>query len=161
MEHLPERIGNDTPERIMTPRLGPERQLASGQNKVQRMTAQSKGLVDDITGWVELKIKLTQTEIENKIQAKINMVVMRMAPLVVGLIAGLFLLVTLALFLGWMLGQPAWGFLIVTLILALVALVLFKKFPQKFDEQDPRQNVQVSEEALSTEKKQEEQKNAQ
>lgn len=122
MEHLPERTnsgpGNGSPKQPAS------RQLPSGKNSVERITDQSKGLVDDVKAWVDLRIKLAQVEVEQRIQAKINEVALRIAPIIVGALGGLFLLVTLALGLGWWLGQNFWGFLIVTLLLLLVAAVL-------------------------------------
>lgn len=94
--------------------------LPSGRNKVERLGAQTRALAEDVTSWVELRIKLMQAEIQEKIQSKVNESIIKIAPIVVGALTGLFALVTIALFLGWWLGHPAWGYLIVTALLALV-----------------------------------------
>jgi hypothetical protein len=122
MDQLPERTPSGQ-EDGTTPQPA-SRQLPSGKNSVQRITDQSKGLVDDLKSWVDLRIKLAQVEVEQRIQAKVNEIALRIAPIIVGALGGLFLLVTLALGLGWWLGQNFWGFLIVTLLLLLVAAVL-------------------------------------
>lgn len=123
------------PERSQTVETRPERQLPSGKNKVERLSSQTKGLFDDFTSWVELRLKLFQMEIQEKVQAKVNEAIIKIAPLVVGALAGLFALVTVALFVGWWLGHPAWGFLSVTLLLGLVTGGLFAKKKQ-LDKED-------------------------
>lgn len=131
-------------------RTPPERQLASGANKVERMAQHSKSLVDDVTSWVELKLKLTQVEIQHKIQRKVDEVIAKIAPLVVGALGGFFLLVTIALGLGWWLDQPFWGFLIVTVVLLLVAAMLqarSKKVAARLPQGD--QKARVSEQTLA------------
>lgn len=122
MEAMPDR----PPPLPGTP-IPPDRRLPDGRGKIERITDQSKGLVDDITSWVELKLKLTQLEVQQKVEGKINEVVVKVIPLVFLALAGLFLLVTAALGLGWWLGHPFWGFLIVTVVLGLVGVVLQKK----------------------------------
>ncbi len=111
----------------------PDRQLPSGRNKVERISEQTKGLFADFTSWVELRLKLFQAEIQEKIESKVNQAVVKIAPFVAGAIAGFFALVTLALFLGWWLGHPAWGFLSVTLLFAVItgALQVRKKRLEK------------------------------
>lgn len=111
MEALPEKTEKQAPA---------ERQQPSGRNKVERISEQTKGLFDDFTSWVELRLKLFQAEIQEKVESKVNEVVIKVAPLVAGAIGGFFALVTLALFLGWWLGHPAWGFLCVTLLFAAI-----------------------------------------
>ncbi len=103
--------------------------LPSGANKVERIAQHSKALVDDLTAWVDLKVKLTKLEVEHTIQEKTSEVVVKVIPLVVFALAGFFLLVTVALGLGWLLGHPFWGFLIVTLGLALVGFLLRRNAP--------------------------------
>ncbi len=95
--------------------------LPSHGGRIQRVQQHATGLAEDVKEWVELRIKLVQVEAENFVQKKVQTIVMRMIPLAIAGVAGLFLLVTLALFLGWWLGHAAWGFLIVTLLLLAVA----------------------------------------
>lgn len=95
--------------------------LPPGGSKVDRIALHTKGLVDDVKTWVELKMKLTQLEIEERLDAKVNAMVIGLAVAGVGLLALVFALITLALGLGAWLGHPAWGFLVVTVLLLLVA----------------------------------------
>ena len=121
MEAIPDR---SLAERERTP---PSRQLPKGKNKVERIGHQAKGIFDDFTQWVELRLRLFQLEIQEKIRTKASEAAIKVAPFIVGALGGLFLLVTIALFLGWWLGHPAWGFLIVTGMLFLVAGILYAK----------------------------------
>lgn len=90
--------------------------------RLDRIQEHTEALVDTVKDWAELRIKLAQTELEQKAQVKINqMVWARAVPLLLVGIAALFLLVTLALGLGWLLGHAFWGFLIVTVILVVSA----------------------------------------
>lgn len=107
--------------------------LPSHGGRVQRIQQHATGLVDDVKEWTELRIKLVQAETETFIQKKVHTIVMRTIPLVMGGLAGLFLLITLALFLGWWLGHPAWGFLVVTLLLFAVAGVLMYRNRDTFE----------------------------
>ncbi len=124
MERLPERVGSQPAEIVEA-----DRQLPSGANKVERITQHTKGLVEDLTSWVELKLKLTQIEIEEKIDAKVNRAAVGVIVGVMALITALFALITLALGIGAWLGHPAWGFLVVTLLLALITGVIIAVKP--------------------------------
>lgn len=97
----------------------PKRMLPGGRNKVERLSAQTRGLAEDMKSWVELRIKLLQAEIQDRIQSKVNESIIKIAPALAAALTGLFALVTIALFLGWWLGHPAWGYLVVTALLAL------------------------------------------
>lgn len=98
-----------------------------GKNKVQRIGSQTRGLFDDLTSWVELRLRLFQMDVQERVQKKVDQAIIKAAPVVVGLLAGFFALITTALFLGWALGHPAWGFLVVTGLLLLVTGVLFAR----------------------------------
>lgn len=115
-----------------------DRRLPSGRNKVERISEHTKGLFDDFTSWVELRLKLFQAEVQEKVEKKVNAAVIKVAPFVAGAVAGFFALITLALFLGWWLGHPAWGFLCVTLMFVLLSGVLLvrKNRLEKSQEQE-------------------------
>ena len=123
---------------------GGRRQLPPGGTPVERLSMQTKGLAEDVKDWVELRIRLVQTEVEEKIQQKVHQVVMRMIPLVLGGLAGLFLLVTIALAPGSWLGAYAWGFLIVTAVLGIVAGILM--YRNRHMMADPRMHHEVDKE---------------
>lgn len=107
-----------------------QRQLPPGDNNVERIMNHMRALVEDVIAWVELKIKLTQLEVEEKIEKKINEVALTVIVATLGALGGFFLLVTVALALGAWLGHPAWGFLIVTLLLFTLALLIRVARPQ-------------------------------
>lgn len=98
---------------------------APSSGRLQRLQSESSELVQDVKDWVELRIDLVRAEVQESIAAQIDgrkaAVLALVVPGVVGALGALFLLVTLALFLGWWLGHAAWGFLIVTLLLLAIA----------------------------------------
>ncbi|SRR5690554_2020354 len=121
MEVIPER----TP--ATHPPATTDHQLPEARSKVQRITRQTKSLFEDFTQWVELRLRLFQLDVQEKIRTKANEAAIKVAPFIVGALAGFFLLITAALFLGWWLGHPAWGFLIITALLFLVAAILYAR----------------------------------
>ncbi|WP_072714562.1 phage holin family protein [Rhodothermus profundi] len=87
----------------------------------QRLRQQTQELVEDLRAWVELRLTLTQMEIEERIETQIRRLLLR---LLIGALAGLaavFVLVAVALGLGAWLGHTGWGFLVVALGLMAVA----------------------------------------
>ena len=117
---------------------GPERQLPPGGGKVERITQQTKSLAQDITSWIDLKIKLTRLEIEETVDAKKKEIGVLAAVGVFAALAGLFALVTLglgfgALFIAIGLSRPLGyflGYLLLTLILGAIAAILYKMKPR-------------------------------
>lgn len=93
----------------------------SAPGRLQRVTDETRGLAEDLTAWVELKARHTQMEIEETVELKLNRAVVGVIVAIVGAVAALFLLVTLAIGAGWLLGHPFWGFLVVTAVLFIVA----------------------------------------
>ena len=119
----------------------PSRQLPSGLNKVERITQHARGLVDDVTAWVDLRIKLAQLEVKEQLDGMKKQVAVLGALALLGLFGLLFLLTTVALFLGWWLGHPAWGFLIVTLVLFALAGTLYALMPRLTQPGTPQTGV--------------------
>lgn len=111
MESLPE----DSPGRSESLTSPP------APGRLQRVTDETRGLAEDLTAWVELKARHTQMEIEETVELKLNRAVVGVIVAIVGALAALFLLVTIAIGVGWLLGHPFWGFLIVTAVLFIVA----------------------------------------
>lgn len=104
--------------------MTPKQTTDSTLQHVQRLRQQLGMLVEDLRAWVELRLKLTQLEIEERIEARMRQLLMRA---LVGVLAGLavvFGLVAVALGLGSWLGHPAWGFLGVALFLVGLAAIL-------------------------------------
>ncbi len=118
-----------------------------------RMKLHVQGVIDDTKDWVDLRIKLAMIEVEERAKRKINPLVAKMSkktqeilrPILITVagaavmgIGALFGLVALALFLGMMFGHPAWGFLIVTILVLIVGAVIFfygRKQMQKMEDQ--------------------------
>ena len=121
---------SDQPRPVLEGQVGPDRQLPSGANKVERIAQHTKGLVSDLTEWVELKMELVQLEVEEKVEQKINQAVVGGVLALMALLVLVFGLVALALGLGAWLGHPAWGFLMVTILLALITVILLKLRPR-------------------------------
>lgn len=108
---------------------GPPTPAARG-GKAQRLARHTQGLIDDLKTWVDLRIELAQMELEDRVEAKVNEIALGVALGGIVLLAVVFGLVTLALGLGAWLGHPAWGFLIVTALLGLLAVVLRAARPE-------------------------------
>ncbi len=120
MESLPEETRRGPEELSRKPPAG----------RLQRVQEETRGLAEDITAWVELKLRHTQMEIEETVEMKLNRAVVGAIVGVVAAIAALFLLVTAAIGIGWLLGHPFWGFLIITVLLFVVAAVVRARQPQ-------------------------------
>lgn len=90
--------------------------------KLGRIAGHTQGLVEDLREWMDLRIDLAMLEVEEKVDALRNEVALGLTIAFFGFFAALFVFTTAALGLGWLLGHPFWGFLIVsTLLLAVVA----------------------------------------
>ena len=117
------------------------RELPVGRNRVGRITEHGKGLVTDLTSWVELKMKLVQVEIEEKIDARVNQLVSTAIVAGIALIGVVFLLIALgmgasALFIAIGLSSPLsyfLGFLVITLLLFAAAGILQSMKPHLVD----------------------------
>ncbi len=94
---------------------------------VHRIGNETRGLLEDFTAWVELRLRLVQLDVQGYIRQKIDEATLKAALIVASLVSGLFVLITLALFAGWALGRPAWGFLVVTGLLLLWTGILYAR----------------------------------
>jgi len=129
-----------------------ERQLPYSGHKIERMSLQAKGLVDDVREWVDLKVKLVQVEIEDKIDEKVNQAVVATALVVVLGLALVFALIALSLGLGTILGHSAWGFLSVAALLALSAGGIQIMKPRMIKKRAPAAEKQVEPPSTALEK---------
>lgn len=102
-----------------------------GTGKAHRIGRETRGLFEDFTAWVELRLRLAQLDAQGYIRQKIDEVTLRIALAAVAFLSGLFALVTLALFAGWLLGHPAWGFLAVTGLLLSWTGLLYARHRRK------------------------------
>ncbi|MBT8401726.1 MAG: phage holin family protein [Rhodothermia bacterium] len=111
---------DQSPKRTTAPDDG----IGENGGKIQRLSRQTRSLVDDVKSWVELKMTLTQMEIEEKVDEKVNEAVNGAVIAAMFFMAALFGLTAGALGLGHWLGHPAWGFLIVMALMLIGALIL-------------------------------------
>ena len=134
---------------------GPERQLPPGGGKVERLTQQTKSLAQDITSWIDLKVKLTRLEIAETVEEKKKEVGVLAAVGVFAALAGIFALVTAglgfsAIFIAIGLSRPLsyfLGYLLLTLILGAIAGILYKLKPRLTE--PATKKVEVDEKRLS------------
>ncbi len=101
--------------------------------KVQRITEQTQGLVDDLKEWVDLRIELARIEVEERVEAQANQIALGVILAGLGLLAVLFGLTALGFGLGALFGHPGWGFLAVTGLLLLLAVILRAAQPELVD----------------------------
>lgn len=112
------------PRSLPPGRTAPDRQLPDGRSKVQRVSQHTRGLVDDVKAWVELKLKQTQLDIEESVEAKIRQAAIGAVLGLLALLALVFGLTAFSLGVGEWLGHPAWGYLVTTVLLLVVAGIL-------------------------------------
>ena len=144
------------PEALPNGSVGPERQLPYDAGKLERITQHTKGLVEDMRAWVDLKMQLTKLEIDEKIDEKMNQAIIGIIVGVIAFLALVFGLTALALGLGAWLGHAAWGFLLVAGVLVLVTGLLWALKPKmvapsKSKKKDPakQKNPAIPEKASS------------
>ncbi len=97
--------------------------------KLGRIAGHTQGLVEDLREWIDLRLDLAILEMEEKVDALRNEVALGVTLAFFGFFAALFGFTTVALGLGWLLGHPFWGFLIVSVVLLLVVTALAKARP--------------------------------
>lgn len=94
-----------------------------------RIAGHTQGLVEDLREWIDLRIDLAILELEEKVDKLRNEIALGLTLAFLGFFATLFVLTTTAIGLGWILGHPFWGFLIVTGVLVLIVTVLASARP--------------------------------
>lgn len=118
MEALPERGSKDDAV------VATDHRLPTSANKLERISQHTKGLVDEITSWVDLRIKLVQVDLQEKLETKKIQIALGVGMGLTAFFAVLFLLTTMALGIGAWLGHPAWGFLVVTVLLFIIIAIM-------------------------------------
>ncbi|GMQ82491.1 MAG: hypothetical protein BMS9Abin05_1945 [Rhodothermia bacterium] len=92
--------------------------------RMDRIADQTRGLIDDIKEWIDLKVQLVQLELEERFESLANHIVATLLVIVLAFTTVLFALIAAALAIGNWLGDPLWGFLIVTGGLALITVIV-------------------------------------
>jgi hypothetical protein len=83
-------------------------------SRLGRIAGHTRGLVEDAREWVDLRIDLAVLKIEERVDEARNEIALGVIMAVLATFATLFVLSTIALGLGWALGHPFWGFLLVS-----------------------------------------------
>lgn len=109
---------------------GESKNRLSGETRIQRIGQQTRGLVDDVKAWVELRMELTQIQVEDRVEERINEATSGVAVGLLGALGILFLLLAASMALGEWLGHLALGFLIVGGVIMLVTVVLHLMRPR-------------------------------
>lgn len=99
------------------------------EGKLGRIAGHTRGLVDDLREWIDLRLDLAILELEERVDDLRNGVALGLVLAFFGFMAALFVLTTVAIGLGWALGHPFWGFLIVTILLVLLVAILARTRP--------------------------------
>lgn len=104
--------------------------------KLGRIAGHTQGLVEDLREWIDLRIDLAILEMEERVDRLRNEVALGLTLAFFGFFAAMFVLTTTAIGLGWLLGHPFWGFLIVTIVLLLVVAALARARPDLLPSSD-------------------------
>ncbi|NNF03983.1 MAG: hypothetical protein HKN17_05915, partial [Rhodothermales bacterium] len=98
--------------------------------RLSRITGETRGLVEDLKEWVDLKIQLLQLDFEDRIRQAANQAALTAVVIVVALLAVLFALVAAGEAMGAWFDSRSLGFLTLAGILALVAGVIHALKPR-------------------------------
>lgn len=122
---------------------------SSANDSIENITSQTKGLFEDLTTWLELKIQYIILDYKEQAVKKALGIGLEIGALALFGIGMFFGLVALALALGTWLNHYAWGFLIVMGLLVLIGLVLGaigRRARQPKEEGTEIQSINISEE---------------
>lgn len=120
--------------------------------KLGRIAGHTQGLVEDLREWIDLRIDLAILEMEEKVDTIRNEVALGVTLAFFGFFAALFVFTTAALGLGWLLGHPFWGFLIVSVVLLLIVAVLAKARPDLMPPSNLYEQIRKGKEASGTDR---------
>lgn len=127
-----------TPNRSETdPTVPIHHRLPDGRNKVARLADQTRGLVDDLKTWVDLRLKLEQVKFWDEADARVNELTVGVITGVLLALGGLFVLLGFAFLIGWWLGNTFWGFFIVGALMILIGVVFKSANPHLLELRKP------------------------
>lgn len=106
------------------------REPESDGSNLERMLADTKSLSEDVAEWLRLKVKLIQLEVHERITSEINSVLSSIVVLGLFMTAFMLGMIAVGLYLGGLLGNNAYGFAVVSALIAIIALVLGRIQPQ-------------------------------
>ena len=129
---------SDTPESASN-RQRSNTSLDSG--KISKIVGTAKSVTEELANVVDLKVKLVQTDLEDKVNEKVNIAIQKSIGIaLIGLVA-FFALIGLALLIGEYLGSEGYGFLIISGIILLITLVMGLLKPKLFSWQMNRVDI--------------------
>lgn len=117
-----------------------DRRLPEHKGKLARIGDAVSGLGEDLKEWIELRIELAKAEIEEQVDYRIGQAKQGAAAALFAALGGMFFLLTLAFAVGWILSllfemslllALFLGFLVVTLLLFVAALVSYRTLKPK------------------------------
>ena len=97
---------------------------SSDGGRIDRIADQTRGLIDDIKEWIDLKVQLVQLELEERFETLANQILGTLVVIVLAFVTVLFALIAASVAIGNWLGDPLWGFLVVTGILVIATVVV-------------------------------------
>jgi len=93
--------------------------------RLERLAMEVRGLVEDVRTWIDLKIRLIEIEVEERVRDVLNRVVVTVAIGILAFLTLVFVLVTSALALGTWWDSMLLGFLAVTLLLVVFTTLVY------------------------------------
>jgi len=97
---------------------------SSGEGgRIDRIADQTRGLVEDVKEWIDLRVQLIQLEVEDRFETVANQLLSAMLVVILAFTTLIFALIAISLGIGMLLGDPLWGFLVTTLLLAIATIV--------------------------------------
>lgn len=100
--------------------------------KISKIVGTAKSVTEELANVVDLKVKLVQTDIEDRVNEKVNMAIQKSIGIgLIGIVA-FFALVGLALIIGDFLGNSGYGFLSIAGIVLIVTLTVGLIKPRLF-----------------------------
>lgn len=122
----------DGPPRLPSPSranaVPEDHRLPAHRGKVGRISDQLAGLSADVREIVELRIQLVKREVMEQIEGRLSSVKGQALVGALAAVTAVFLVLTIAIGLGMLLGHAFWGFLIVTGVFVIGTLFAKKKF---------------------------------
>lgn len=126
---MPENAKESAAPAAATPRPG--RKAAKGSNgRVDRIVSETRQLSDDLTQWVNLRLKLIHLDVQERIDDELDFVYSGV--IVLGMITISLLLASfgIAWAVGDLLGEPWYGFGILAVLYLIAALVILRLRPR-------------------------------
>lgn len=117
-----------------------EGKTQENESKLKSMAKETKGLVNDLKDWVDLRVKLLQIEVEERIEAAASKIISLLGVAVLAIFAVLMFLIAAAEAIGLWLGHPSYGYGMVGIVVAVLAVLLNRSRPRFGSVNTPTEN---------------------